>query len=96
MSELHFEWDSEKAEANFRKHGVSFQFAANVFDDPNRLEEDDMFAESEYRVTVIGLAQARFLTVVYTDRSDGEREIIRLISARKSTPNEIRNYHGNC
>lgn len=85
----------KKAEANVRKHGVSFEFAANVFNDPNRLEEDDMFAEGEYRVIVIGLAEARFLTVVYTDRSEGEREVIRIISARKSTANEIRNYHGN-
>lgn len=48
MCEVEFEWDLEKAEANFRKHGVSFQFAANVFNDSNRLEEDDMFAEGEY------------------------------------------------
>ncbi|WP_369122590.1 hypothetical protein [Clostridioides difficile] len=44
---------------------------------------------------VIGLADSRFLTVVYTDRSEGEREIIRIISARKSTTHEIRAYHGD-
>ena len=95
MREVEFEWDSEKAEANFRKHGVTFEFAANVFSDPHRLEEDDRFAEGEYRMVVIGLAEARFLTVVYTDRSEDDREIIRLISARRSTPHEIRHYDGH-
>lgn len=64
---MEFEWDPEKAEANFRKHGVTFELAANVFDDPFRLEEDDMFAGGEYRVVVVGLADRRCLTVVYTD-----------------------------
>ncbi|MEW6598215.1 MAG: BrnT family toxin [Pseudomonadota bacterium] len=95
MRDVEFEWDSDKADANVRKHGVSFELAANVFGDPNRLEEDDRFSEGEYRVVVIGLADSRFLTVVYTDRSEGEREIIRIISARKSTTHEIRAYHGD-
>ena len=76
-----------------RKHNVSFEFAASVFNDPYRLEEDDEFAEGEYRVIVVGLASGFFLTVVYTDRSDDEAEVIRIISARRSTSGEIRKYN---
>lgn len=87
-----FEWDEEKAEANLRKHGVPFAFAASVFNDRNRLEEDDRFAENEYRTLVIGIAGARFLTVVYADRSTDDEEVIRIISARRSTAHEIEKY----
>jgi uncharacterized DUF497 family protein len=90
-----FEWDEEKAEANLRKHGVPFAFAASVFSDPDRLEEDDRFAEGEYRTRVIGIAGVRHLTVVYTDRSTDDEEVVRIISARRSTPHEIKKYHAN-
>jgi len=78
-----------------KTHGVSFEIAASVFDDPNRLEEDDRFAKDEYRVILVGLTHTRFLTVVYTDRSDNETEVIMIISARRSTPHEIKKYHAN-
>jgi uncharacterized protein len=47
--DLQFCWDDDKAVSNVEKHGVSFQSATYVFDDPMRLERADAFAEGEYR-----------------------------------------------
>lgn len=52
--DLHFEWDDAKAASNLARHGVAFEAAAAVFDDPARLEEDDLFAREEYRTIMIG------------------------------------------
>lgn len=56
--ELHFCWDEAKAESNLDKHGVSFEAASFVFDDPRRLEWEDMFARGEYRNIVVGQVMA--------------------------------------
>ena len=85
-----FEWDPAKAAANFRKHKVSFPEAATVFLDPGVvIEPDHVHSADELRATAIGFsALSRVLLVVHTER--GER--IRLISARKATPEERRRY----
>jgi uncharacterized DUF497 family protein len=84
-----FEWDDRKAYSNLATHGVSFEAAAAVFDDPLRLEEDDRFAEGEYRTVIIGQADGPLLTVVYTEP---EENLIRLISARRATATERKAY----
>jgi uncharacterized protein len=89
--ELHFCWDDSKAAANLRKHGVSFQTASYVFDDPMRLEQDDSFAEGEYRNIVIGRVDDVLLTVVYC----AEDDLYRLISARPATAHERKSYEQN-
>jgi uncharacterized DUF497 family protein len=90
--ELHFEWDDAKAASNLEKHGVSFQAAATIFDDSNRLEEDDIFARGEYRTVTIGAVDSLVLTVVY---SEPEENLIRLISARLATAQERKTYEQN-
>ena len=85
-----FEWDDAKAEANLKKHRVDFFEAATVFDDPFvRIEQDSLHSEGELRSTATGFsARSRVLLVVYTER----RERIRIISARKATRQERREY----
>lgn len=86
-----FEWDSEKAQINKRKHKVSFETAANVFFDENRIElRDEEHSDDEDRWQVIG-AVDEVLFVVYTDREDRTR----IISARKANKAERRIYYGN-
>ena len=85
-----FEWDRYKAEANLRRHGVSFEEAQTVFTDPLSITlPDPDHSEDEERFIDIGMSDNhRVLVVVYTER--GQR--IRLISARKATPVERKQY----
>ena len=85
-----FEWDQRKAAENLVKHGIPFEYATRVFDDPYRIEREDQTSFSEEaRYQAIGIVENLLLLVVYTHR----RDHIRLISARKVTPRERRQYH---
>lgn len=85
------EWDDRKNEINKRKHGISFETAAHVFEDINRIEYfDEVHSEDEDRFIVLGLVR-KVLFVVYTDRGDATR----IISARKSTEVETEVYYDN-
>jgi hypothetical protein len=87
---MQIEWDPDKAESNFAKHGVSFDEAATSLLDPMALATEDTDAEGEPRWVLVGhSAHGRLLTVVYTLRGE---EFIRLISARKSTRKEAKYY----
>jgi len=90
--DLQFCWDDDKAASNVEKHGVSFESATYVFDDPRRLEQLDEFSEGEYRNIVIGQVDGVLLTVVY---STPEETLYRIISARQATANEHRTYEQN-
>ena len=82
------EWDDKKAAINKQKHGVSFETAALVFADENRIERyDDKHSQDEDRWQVIGMVDD-ILFVVYTERVDA----IRLVTARAATPKERREY----
>ncbi len=88
--ELEFEWHEEKAKENLSKHGVSFEEAKTVFNDPFSITiADPAHSLDEDRFVDIGLsATAQLLVVVYTER--GTR--IRLISCRRATKQEQRTY----
>jgi uncharacterized DUF497 family protein len=87
---MQLEWNAAKAALNLQKHGVAFEDAALVFHDTGRIEIHDGREDyGEDRWATIGLAWATLLAVVYTVR-DGEA--IRLISARKATSNEQKQY----
>lgn len=81
-----FAWDSGKAAANLKKHGVDFREAATVFDDPISTTYPDIDHSSlERRFVMIGAsARKRVLVVAYTERD----EAIRMISARLATRRE--------
>ena len=88
---IDIEWDTDKAESNLAKHGVSFDEAATALLDPMALAQEDEDAQGEALWVLMGMsAQARLLVVVYTLR--GSDESIRLISARKATRKETKHY----
>jgi uncharacterized DUF497 family protein len=82
-----FEWDDTKAAANAGKHGITFEEATTVFDDPHAIEADDL-ADPD-RFILLGLSAAsRVLFVVHCTR--GER--VRVISARRASPTQRKRY----
>jgi len=85
-----FEWDGNKAERNISKHGVSFEEAKTVFDDPLYVDfYDPDHSEDEERYLIVGQSsRGRLLIVSYTEREDS----IRLISAREVTRTEREAY----
>jgi len=90
-----FEWDPAKAKTNRRKHGVSFEHAAGLFLDPAAISEpDDEHGEAEERWVTIGRdSRGRILVIVHTFRESSARgRRIRIISARKATKREVRQY----
>lgn len=90
ISETLVEWDDNKNQINIKKHGISFETAALVFADEERIEYyDKLHSQNEDRYVVLGCVQG-ILYVVYTMRD----EAARLISARVATPTERRIYYG--
>ena len=84
------EWDDKKNQLNIRKHGISFETAALVFADEERIEYyDRLHSLDEDRYVILGCVQG-ILYVVYTMRG----EAARLISARRATPWERKIYYG--
>lgn len=85
-----FEWNSKKAEANRKKHGVSFEEGVTAFGDPLSMNMPDPdHSESEQRFTVIGLSDRyRLLVVCYTEIEDNTR----IVSARQATRFERKAY----
>ncbi len=91
MIQIRFEWDPRKARSNDQKHGISFEEAQTVFfDEQGLLLEDPRPADEEERFVLLGLsASLRLLVVVHALR---HRDVIRIISARKATRLEKREY----
>jgi uncharacterized DUF497 family protein len=87
---MEFAWDEGKAAANLAKHGVSFEEAKTVFDDPLYVDfYDPDHSADEHRYIIIGESrQRRLLIVSYTERDDSAR----LISAREVTRSERETY----
>jgi hypothetical protein len=91
---IRFEWDPVKARSNQRKHGVTFQDAMHVFDDPHALFEQDRVDEGGApRWQALGLVgELLLLLVAHTVREEAQDEVIRLISARRATRKERNRY----
>jgi uncharacterized DUF497 family protein len=87
---VNFEWDPDKARQNRLKHRVSFHEAATVFGDPFSVTYPDPdHSTSEQRFITVGMSSAgRVLIVAHVDRN----EIVRIISARKTTQRERKQY----
>jgi uncharacterized protein len=84
------EFDPAKAQANLRKHKVSFAHAEQALRDPLALTVEDPDSEGEQRFVTLGTdALGRVLVVVHTQRGDRTR----LISARKASRGEAEQYH---
>ena len=88
---MKYQWNPDKAKSNFKKHGVYFSDAVSVFsDDFGMTKIDD--SSSEERFVTIGMdAFGNVMVVVFTWRDDE----IRVVSARKATPSESKQYFGD-
>ncbi len=90
---MEFEWDNAKAAVNLAKHGVSFELARSVWDDPLHVILPDRVEDGEQRWHAIGLVGAIVVLVVvhsHPDPVDDQR--VRIIGARKATSHERRRY----
>ena len=88
---MYFEWDDNKNRINKDKHGVTFEEAKTVFYDENALLEfDDTHSDAEERFRILGSSSfGNILLVVHCVRNGST---IRIISSRKATQNEKKNY----
>lgn len=91
---MRFEWDQAKNLANKLKHGISFEAAATVFDDPGEVTEEDLDSHGEQRWRTIGRSHAgTHLLVIHAERGIIEGELlVRIISARLATGTERKRY----
>jgi uncharacterized DUF497 family protein len=91
-----FQWDKQKADANKRKHGIAFEDAVFVFDDPAAIFEPDRVVDGEIRWQTIGrVGDVLVLMVAHTLDQAGEDEVVRIISARRASRNEHKRYEQN-
>lgn len=88
---MRFEWDPDKNELNIEKHKVSFEDAAEIWDDPDLLV---LHARKvgEKRLMAIGRTYTMLLSVVHTERGE---DTVRIISARRATERERKSYERN-
>ncbi len=90
-----FKWDFQKAKQNKLRHKISFELAASVFRDPKALTiYDDLHSVSEDRWVTLGISSSGILIVVsHTFNEDDKNNVtIRIITARKATKNESKQY----
>ncbi|MBC3907778.1 BrnT family toxin [Undibacterium umbellatum] len=86
---MRFEWDENKNQTNIRKHGIDFSDAADIFRHPMLTLLDDREDYREDRWIGLGWIRSVIGVVVYVER---EGDVIRIISARKATKNEVKRY----
>jgi hypothetical protein len=89
---VRFEWDPAKARANRAKHGVPFEVASRVFDDPIHVSLADTDHLPEERWKTFGVANGLLLLVVHTWSEGEDGEVVRIISARRARRSEWRLY----
>jgi uncharacterized protein len=90
---MRFSWDEEKNQRNIRKHGVSFEMASEVFDDPHAMSLQDESCDGEERWLTTGVVRGVVvLLLVHTWKEQNDEEDIRIISARKATRLEREEY----
>jgi len=88
-----FEWDDEKAASNLAKHGVSFELAKEVWNDPFHVILPDRIEGGEQRWHALGLVgPVVVLVVVHSYPDPGDEDRTRIISARKATKQERHRY----
>ncbi len=89
---IKFDWDPSKSTSNIKKHGISFELAITVFDDPQALiaPDEKHSTPAEVREWIIGLSDNGVLVVIFTKRLSGR--MYRIISARKASKRERKLY----
>lgn len=90
---MRFEWDLEKARRNLAKHGISFEVAQGIWDDPLHVIVPDRFEDGEERWHAIGaINSVVIVVVVHTYPDEEDAHCIRIIGARKATRHERKSY----
>ena len=89
---MKFTWNAAKNRKNQRLHQVDFETATKVFDDPSVLFIEDCFVDGEQRWHAVGYAGGYLLLLVVHTILSGDDQVVRIISARKVTPNERAEY----
>lgn len=90
---MQFEWDENKNRINKAKHGISFETAKCVWDDPHVWIYFDRFDNGENRFHAVGVVGGMtLLTVIHTHNDDAGMEIVRIIGARRATRHEKSAY----
>ncbi len=92
-----FQWDSNKNESNIQKHGISFELAHYAFFDPHVQTNLHQVVDGEERWKTLGKIEGEivvFIGHLLYDNED-EKEVIRMITARKATKQEVREYYAN-
>lgn len=89
---MNFEWDLDKARINLEKHNITFKEASTVFNDEQAILFDDPdHSLNEDRFIMLGMSSyAKLLIVCHCYR--GKDDVIRIISARKATKSETKQY----
>lgn len=89
-----FEWDEDKAQSNIKKHGITFEEAVEVFEDPFAIEslDEENSLLDEFRYRIIGRVKRQIVILVAYTQRDGKS---RIISARYATPRERQAYYDN-
>lgn len=100
MMRMQFRWDPEKAASNYRKHGIHFEEATEVFQDPLHLSVQDRVEDGEMRWQTIGQVYGVIIllvahTIQDEETEEGPVETIRIISARRATTAERKRYENN-
>lgn len=87
---MRYEWDETKRQTNLRQHGIDFADIPQVLEGDLFVLEDDRYEYGETRFIAFGLLSGRVVVVAYTERGE---DVIRLISARKASKHETRQYY---
>lgn len=87
-----FEWNDQKNRSNFKKHGIWFEEAQTLWSNPDCVEFfDPEHSDDEDRFIRVGFStKNRLLLVIFCEK--GDEQVVRIISARKATTNEVRRY----
>ena len=85
---MRFEWSENKNSTNVKKHGIDFQDAKKIFDGYTLTIEDDRFDYGEQRFVSFGIMYGHVIAVIHLESENA----IRIISARKATKNEQKEY----
>lgn len=90
---MYFEWDEAKNRLNLAKHGIGFENAKLVFDDPHALSYQDREVDGEERWQTMGvIGRSVVVLVAHTYREKEGEAVVRMISVRKATSSEKRAY----
>jgi hypothetical protein len=93
MKDINFEWDENKNKTNQKKHGINFEEAKTIFYDDNAILFDDPeHSIEEERFLILGISKHENLCIVSHCYRSGDN-MIRIISARKATKNEVKTYN---